>query len=247
MSSNVPLASGIDRPEGSVMERAPQDPGVREAVKYAYVAVEGLIGAGKTTLVNRLCEQWGLPDGQAGARKVLEGFDDNPFLPKFYEDPERYAFPVELSFLAQRYHQLRSISEQSLFQPFTVADYSIGKSLVFASVTLAEDEYKLFRDLYDIMYAGLPKPDLLVYLHLPMERVKDRIRSRGRDYEQSITEDYLVKLQERYLDHLNKTTGQRTVVLDLGHTDLMRDNGAMERLIQLMNEDHPDGCTVLNL
>src|SRR5690242_11981113 len=127
MSSSV-----LDRPAGAATEQASKNSSSREAVKYAYIAVEGLIGAGKTTLVNRLCEQW-------NARKVLEGFEDNPFLPKFYQEPQRYAFSVELSFLAQRYHQLRSITEQSLFQPVTVADYSIGKSLVFASVTLAED------------------------------------------------------------------------------------------------------------
>ena len=109
-----------------------------------YLAVEGLIGAGKTTLARRLAERW-------GARLVLEEFDDNPFLPRFYEEPERYGFSVELSFLAQRYHQLKRVSEQDLFAPRTIADYSIGKSLVFAMATLGPEENALFRDLYQIM------------------------------------------------------------------------------------------------
>ena len=157
---------------------------------YSYIAVEGLIGAGKTTLAKRLAELW-------GATTVLEEFADNPFLPRFYEDPARHAFSLELSFLAQRYHQLKRVGERNLFQPVTVADYSLGKSLVFASVTLPPDEHALFRDLYSIMYSGLPKPELLVYLHLPMDMVRGRIRSRGRSYEQSITIDYLEQLQER--------------------------------------------------
>ena len=118
---------------------------------YSYIAVEGLIGAGKTTLAKRLA-------ADRGGRLVLEEFDDNPFLPRFYEDPERFGFSVELSFLAQRYHQLKRVTEQELFAACTVADYSIGKSVVFANVTLQPDEYALFRDLYGIMYADLPRP-----------------------------------------------------------------------------------------
>ncbi len=208
--------------------------------RYGYIAIEGLIGAGKTTLTKRLCELW-------NARQVLEEFDDNPFLPRFYEDQQRFAFSVELSFLAQRYHQLKRVGERSLFHPNTIADYSIGKSLVFASVTLPPDEYALFFDLYSIMYAGLPKPDLLVYLHLPMERVRERIRSRGRDYEQSITADYLERLQERYLDHLNKMTASRVLVVDVGHVDLLRDLDAYGELLHLLDQEHSEGCRAIAL
>ena len=207
---------------------------------YGYIAIEGLIGAGKTTLTKRLCDLW-------NARPVLEEFDDNPFLPRFYEDQQRYAFSVELSFLAQRYHQLKRVSERNLFHPNAIADYSIGKSLVFASVTLPPDEYALFVDLYSIMYAGLPKPDLLVYLHLPMDRVRDRIRMRGRGYEQSITSDYLGRLQEHYLDHLQKMTASRVLVVDIGKADLLRDDDAFDRLIGLLRTDHPQGCRALAL
>lgn len=207
---------------------------------YGYVAIEGLIGAGKTTLAKRFAEHW-------NGRTVLEEFEDNPFLPRFYEDQQRYAFSVELSFLAQRYHQLKRVGERSLFEPVTVADYSIGKSLVFASVTLPPDERALFTDLYSIMYGGLPKPDLLVYLHLPMERVRDRIRSRGRSYEQAIPVEYLERLQQGYLDHLHKSAGQRALAVDIGDHDLLKDPTAYARLLALLSQQHAMGLTIVRL
>lgn len=208
-------------------------PNETNATPPPYVAIEGLIGAGKTTLAKRLAADW-------SARLVLEEFDDNPFLPRFYESPERYAFTVELSFLAQRYHQLKRITEQDLFQPRTVADYSLGKSLVFASVTLPPDEYTLFRDLYAIMYGDLPGPDLIVYLHLGPERLQHRIRSRGRGYEQRIGTDYLLRLQDRYLDHLRKQQQARVLVVDLGAKDLLQDAEAHQHLLrEITRHDAP--------
>jgi deoxyadenosine/deoxycytidine kinase len=196
---------------------------------YDYIAVEGLIGAGKTTLCKRMA-------GERGAREVLEEFEDNPFLPRFYAEPDRYGFAVELSFLAQRYHQLKRITEQDLFVPRTVADYSLGKSLVFASVTLNADEYALFLDLYRIMYSDLPRPELIVYLHLPMERVLQRIAQRGRSYESAIQTTYLEQLQERYLDHLQKASGTRVLVVDIGHHDLLLESAAYDELLRLIDE-----------
>lgn len=208
--------------------------------RYSYIAIEGLIGAGKTTLARRLCGLW-------QGRLLLEEFDDNPFLPRFYHEPERYAFSVELSFLAQRYHQLKRATEQDLFSPVTVADYSIGKSLVFASATLPPDEHALFRDLYEIMYADLPQPQIIVYLHLGIERVRERIRQRGRGYEQAIGADYLMKLQERYMDHLMKTASTRALIVDLNDADLLRDQAAFDRLLQLIDEDAPTGHRIATL
>lgn len=208
--------------------------------QHNYIAVEGLIGAGKTTLAKRIAAEW-------DARLVLEEFDDNPFLPRFYEAPERYAFSVELSFLAQRYHQLKRITEQELFTPRTVADYSLGKSLVFASVTLPPDEQALFKDLYGIMYGDLPKPDLIVYLHLPMARVQARIGSRGRSYEQRIAVDYLMRLQEHYLDHLKKAAGSKVLVVDLGEMDLLHDHAAYKRLLSAISDPGIGPYSVLQL
>lgn len=207
---------------------------------HSYIAIEGLIGAGKTTLAKRLCERF-------NGRLVLEEFDDNPFLPRFYDDPERYAFAVELGFLAQRYHQLKRVTERELFTPLTVADYSIGKSLVFASVTLPADEYALFRDLYTIMYADLPQPELIVYLHLPMERVQQRIQQRGRSYEQSIPAEYLSRLQERYLDHLQKLNGPRVLIVDLSKTDLLHDDRAFGQVLEAMDNSAMQRHAVLAL
>ncbi|MBK9147320.1 MAG: deoxynucleoside kinase [Flavobacteriales bacterium] len=209
-------------------------------MRYTYIAIEGLIGAGKTTLARRLTERW-------NGRLVLEEFDDNPFLPRFYQEPDRYAFSVELSFLAQRYHQLKRVTEQDLFSPVTVADYSIGKSLVFASATLPPDEHALFRDLYQIMYADLPQPQLIVYLHLGIERVRDRIRQRGRGYEQAIGADYLMRLQDRYMDHLMKSAATRSLIVDLGETDLLNDEAAFIRLLSLIDEEAPLGHRVATL
>ena len=208
--------------------------------RYSYIAIEGLIGAGKTTLARRLAERW-------NGRLVLEEFDDNPFLPRFYQEPERYAFSVELSFLAQRYHQLKRVTEQELFSTVTVADYSIGKSLVFANATLPPDEHALFRDLYQIMYADLPQPQLIVYLHLGIDRLRERIRQRGRGYEQAIGADYLMRLQERYMDHLMKAASTRALIVDLGDTDLLRDEAAFVRLLSLMDEEAPMGQRVASL
>ena len=207
---------------------------------YQYIAVEGLIGAGKTTLAKRLATEW-------GAETVLEEFEDNPFLPPFYQDPVRYAFAVELSFLAQRDHQLKRVGERSLFHPVAVADYSIGKSLVFAGATLPPDEHALFRDLYDIMYSGLPRPELLLYLHLPMEVVRQRIRSRGRSYEQQIQQGYLEQLQDRYLDHLRKLDGVRVIILDLNGKDLLMDHAAYAHVLGLATGPREPGYYVESL
>jgi deoxyguanosine kinase len=209
-------------------------------MRYHYIAIEGLIGAGKTTLARRLA-------ADRGGRLVLEEFEENPFLPRFYEEPQRYAFSVELSFLAQRYHQLKRITEQDLFTPSTVADYSLGKSLVFASVTLPADEYRLFMDLYTIMYGDLPKPDLIVYLHMDMERVRKRIHSRGRSYEQQISVDYLEDLQRHYMDHLQKAAGTRALVVDIGHCDLLNEPEAYSALKDLLEGDLPDAYRVVHL
>jgi deoxyadenosine/deoxycytidine kinase len=209
-------------------------------MQYSYIAVEGLIGAGKTTLARRLAELY-------NGRLVLEEFDDNPFLPRFYEDPDRFGFSVELSFLAQRYHQLKRVTEQDLFSNCTVADYSLGKSLVFASVTLPRDEYALFLDLYTIMYGDLPRPELIVYLHLDMERLRDRIRTRGRSYEQQISVEYLQRLQDRYLDHLQKSTGGRVLVVDIGEKDLLYDQKAFGLLRSHLEAEVDPGHRVVAL
>lgn len=168
---------------------------------FNYIAIEGNIGAGKTSLAGKIAEDF-------NARLVLERFADNPFLPKFYADPSRYAFSLEMSFLADRYQQITDDLAQ--FNPdsdFVVADYHVFKSLIFAKVTLNQDEYSLYHKLFDIMYSEIPKPGLYVYLYQNSETLLQQIKRRGRSYEQDITADYLEDIHNGYLDYIQSATG----------------------------------------
>jgi len=202
-------------------------------VKYNYVVIEGNIGAGKTTLATRIAEQF-------NARLILEHFADNPFLPKFYDDPEKYSFPLELSFLASRYRQLREeLVPQDLFSSFTVADYYFMKSLVFASSTLNGDEFNLYRQIFYIIYGSLPKPDIFVYLHLSPDRLIENIAKRGRDYEHSITKDYLTRIQESYFSFFRQNPGTRYLVIDINEIDFVSDNSHYTKVVDaIFNEDY---------
>ncbi|MFC2115121.1 deoxynucleoside kinase [Bacteroidota bacterium] len=182
---------------------------------YNYLVIEGNIGAGKTTLSSLIAEKY-------NARLILEQFAENPFLPKFYKDPERYSFPLELSFLAARYHQLhKELTSPDLFKSFTVADYFFSKSLIFSKITLQVDEFNLYRTLFDIIHKQLPKPDLYVYLHVSVEKLLNNIQQRGRDYEKNIGGDYLGKLQEGYFEYLRSLPDQRILILDVNNLDFV--------------------------
>jgi deoxyguanosine kinase len=186
-----------------------------EAVRYNYIVIEGNIGAGKTTLATMIAKEH-------NAKLILERFADNPFLPKFYSDPSRYSFPLELSFLADRYRQLKEeLVEQDLFRNFTVADYYFMKSLVFASQTLEKDEFSLYRQIFHIIYSSLPKPDLYVYLHVPPERLLMNIAMRGREYEKSITAEYLTGIQESYFTFFRQNPENRYLILDIKDIDFV--------------------------
>lgn len=183
--------------------------------QFSYLAIEGNIGAGKTTLTNRIAEDF-------NAKTVLERFADNPFLPKFYKDQSRYAFPLEMSFLADRYQQLvDDISQFDLFRDFIVSDYHIFKSLIFARITLSDDEYRLYRKLFDIIYKEMPRPDLYVYLYQDTERLLANIKKRGRSYEQEIPAEYLDKINKGYLDYLKLQSGLNILVIDLSKKDFV--------------------------
>jgi deoxyguanosine kinase len=184
-------------------------------VRYNYVVIEGNIGAGKTTLAYRIAEEF-------NAHLILEQFADNPFLPKFYKDPEKYSFPLELSFLASRYKQLNEeLGSQDIFKAFTVADYYFMKSLVFAASTLKGDEYNLYRQIFYIIYSSLPKPDIYVYLHIQTERLLENIRKRGRDYEKSITTGYLQKIQDSYFTFFKQNPENKYLVIDINNLDFV--------------------------
>ena len=184
--------------------------------QFNYVAFEGNIGAGKTTLATKIAEDF-------NAKTVLERFADNPFLPKFYKDQNRYAFPLEMSFLADRYQQLSDdLAQFDLFKDFIVADYHIFKSLIFAKITLAEDEYRLYRNLFDIIYREMPKPDLYIYLYQNSERLLQNIKKRGRSYEQKIPAAYLDKINNGYLDYIKFQTDLNVLVIDVSDRDFVK-------------------------
>ena len=201
---------------------------------YKYLAIEGNIGSGKTTLATMLSKDYDI-------RLILESFAENPFLPKFYENPDRHAFPLELFFMAERYHQLKSLKEQDLFQPQIISDYFFIKSKLFAKNNLQHDELQLFYSLYDIMFSSLTKPDILIYLYADIQRLKQNIKKRGRDFEQNISTDYLQNIQEKYLDYLRKQDDFPVLLLDVTGVDFVTDTKAFEYIKKLINSPYDKG------
>lgn len=195
-------------------------------MKYRYIAVEGNIGSGKTLLATRLAQQY-------NAEIILEEFAENPFLAKFYEDANRYAFSLELSFLADRYNQLKEkLANGNLFHDYVVSDYIFDKSKIFAHINLNEDEYTLFQRMSDMLTLNLPKPDLLIYLHAPVSLLQNNITKRGREYEQNIDDSYLEKIQSGYDDFL-KHPSQSLLRIDMQRTDF-NDDTHFRNLIELL-------------
>ena len=201
---------------------------------YKYLAIEGNIGSGKTTLATMLSKDYDI-------RLILESFAENPFLPKFYENPDRHAFPLELFFMAERYHQLKSLKEQDLFQPQIISDYFFIKSKLFAKNNLQYDELQLFYSLYDIMFSSLSKPDILIYLYADIQRLKQNIKKRGREFEQNISADYLQKIQEKYLDYLRKQDDFPVLLLDVTGVDFVNDTKAYEHIKELIILPYDNG------
>jgi deoxyguanosine kinase len=200
------------------------------------MVIEGNIGAGKTTLAIRISEQF-------NGRLILEHFADNPFLPKFYQDPDKYSFPLELSFLASRYKQLNEeLGSQDLFKAFTVADYYFMKSLVFAASTLKGDEYSLYRQIFYIIYSSLPKPDIYVYLHINTERLLENIKKRSREYEKSITGEYLQKIQDSYFAFFKQNPENKYLVIDINEIDFVANRSHYSKIIDtIFLNDYPVG------
>jgi len=203
---------------------------------YSHIAIEGNIGSGKTTLATMLAND-------NDARLVLEQFADNPFLPKFYSDPEKHAFPLELFFMAERYHQLKNLKEQDLFKPQIVSDYFFVKSKLFAQNNLKKDEMQLFNRLFDIMLSSLSKPDLLVYLYSDVERLQQNIKNRGRDFEQNISDEYLQNIQDKYLDFLRKQSDFPVLLLDVTNVDFVADKNIYDKIGELIFVEYSVGIT----
>jgi deoxyguanosine kinase len=210
-------------------------------LNYDYIVIEGNIGTGKTSLAEKIAADY-------STRIVLERFAENPFLPLFYDQPQRYAFPLELSFLADRYQQLNSeLASTDLFRQQTVSDYLLSKSLIFATITLKNDENSLYQRLFHIINPHLPKPDLLVYLHKDVPNLMKNIAARGREYEQKIRPDYLAELEQGYWDFFKQQTGMRILVLDTNGIDYVNDPAHYEQVMDLINKDYGSGIHRVHL
>lgn len=182
------------------------------------------------------------------ARHVLEQFEDNPFLPKFYADKRRYAFPLEMSFLASRYHQLSADLQQgNLFQQHIVADYVIQKCLLFSRVNLDDEEYNLYNKLFQIIQLNCPTPDLLVYVFRDIPQLLKNIAKRNRDYERTIDESYLSNIQNGYMEMFKNQTSQRILLLDAHQFDYVEDKNNFEIIFRLLRQEYPIGVTKITL
>ncbi len=204
-------------------------------MRYNFITIEGTIGAGKTSLAKRIASQY-------NGKLILEQFEDNAFLPKFYEDQEKYAFPLEMSFMASRFQQLKDqLSHQDLFRSFTISDYFFPKSLIFAQKTLPSDELALFTRFFNFIKTSLPKPDLFVYLYLDVDRLQHNIKLRGRTYEQQIKDEYLAGIQAGYFDFIRQQRDMRILILDTNPLDFVSSEKDYQRVMEIITADHPVG------
>ena len=209
-------------------------------MKYNFITIEGNIGAGKTTLAHLLSKHF-------NARLILEEFADNPFLPKFYENKQQYAFPLELFFMAERYKQLKELLQtKDLFHNITISDYLFTKCLLFAKVNLAEEEFLLYQKLFDIINPQLIQPDLLIYLHSPISKLKDNIKKRNRLYEQSIESDYLFSLQETYTQYI-KQHNIKTLFIDASNADFLGNEKHLQAVLDALDKEYDNGLNYLML
>ena len=198
-------------------------------MKYNFIAIEGNIGSGKTSLASKIASDF-------NSELILESFSDNPFLPKFYKDPEKYSFSLELFFMSERYHQLKDKISSDLFFNNKISDYFFMKSRIFAKTNLQRDELLLFEKLFDIMLASLPAPDLLVYLHSDIKRLQSNIRKRGREYENSISIDYLSRLNERYEAWIHNYKKGALLIIDIDDLDFVENKDDLNKIIELIDK-----------
>jgi deoxyguanosine kinase len=209
--------------------------------KYPYIAIEGNIGTGKTSLVKLLAEEY-------DAHSFFEEFSENPFLPKFYEDPKKHAFPLELSFLAERYHQLKNeLNTHDIFHKTIISDYYFVKSLIFAQINLPVDEFNLYKNLFDIILQKLPKPNLLVYLYSEVTRLQENIKGRGRVYENAISDSYLEQIHLGYFNFLNQQKDFPALIIDVTNLDFVNQNSDFDKILVYLNKSYTKGVHRIKL
>lgn len=209
-------------------------------MNYHFITIEGNIGAGKTTLAHLLSKHF-------NARLILEEFADNPFLPKFYDNPQQYAFPLELFFMAERYKQLKDLLQtKDMFRSVTVSDYLFTKCLLFAKTTLPEEEFRLYQRLFEIINPQILQPDLLIYLHAPVTKLQDNIKKRNRPYEQNIPDDYLFSLQETYISYI-KQHNVKALFVDVSNADFLYNQKHLQIILEALNKEYSEGQHYLTL
>lgn len=209
-------------------------------MQYHFITIEGNIGAGKTTLAHLLSKK-------LNARLILEEFADNPFLPKFYEDPRQYAFPLELFFMAERYKQMKNrVQSADLFQSITVSDYLFTKCLLFAKVNLPDDEFKLYQKLFEIISQQIVMPDVLIYLHAPVTKLQANIKKRNRSYEQQIPDAYLQNIQQTYQAYIREHN-IKTIFVDAANADFLGNDEHLQAILDALQDDLRDGQRYITL
>ena len=208
---------------------------------YKFITIEGNIGAGKTTLASLLSEEY-------GGQLILETFTDNPYLSKFYQQPEKYGLQLEMSFLIERYQQLTKIfAEPNIFSQFIITDYMLKKCLLFAKINLSKQEFKLYHSFFNLIYKKLPKPDIIFYLHSDTETLLRNIKRRGRDYEQSISNVYLNKIERMYFEYFRQNPENKFVIVDINGVDWISNVFAYEKLKEVFSKEYNVGMNFIKL
>ncbi|HND46846.1 MAG TPA: deoxynucleoside kinase [Chitinophagales bacterium] len=208
---------------------------------YKFITIEGNIGAGKTTLASLLSEEY-------GGQLILEAFSDNPYLSKFYQQPEKYGLQLEMSFLIERYQQLTKIfAEPNIFSHFIITDYMLKKCLLFAKINLSKQEFKLYHSFFNLIYKKLPKPDIIFYLHSDTETLLRNIKRRGRDYEQSISKVYLNKIERMYFEYFRQNPENKFVIVDINGVDWISNVFAYEKLKEVFSKEYNVGMNFIKL
>ncbi len=204
-------------------------------MNHNFISIEGNIGAGKTSLASMIARDF-------NAKLILEQFEENAFLPKFYKEPDKYAFPLEMAFLASRFQQLKDqLGDRELFKTFTISDYYIIKSLIFAGKTLAMDELALYNRFFQIIHSQLPKPDLFVFLYVETPKLQENIKERGRDYEQEIKDEYLDKIQNGYFEFMRHERDMKILLMDTNNLDFVHNKKDYQLIVDEINKEYKPG------